>query len=298
VVLLTAMPPSRQPGAVPTVPIVRALAVCLLERGEPVRVLVPESEADSWPTDVELHIGGVTDAAAFGRAAAGAEHVFLAGSVGEPLGFLRSLANGLVAGGAKRVVVLGSHGSDFDDEISPETWQWAAFDHSMDRHGISRVCLRPTAVLANAIVGGYPVPGSAVVDTISAGETVYEYLPETPYAFIDEDDVADIAATLLYRNEYRGNIDISGMTVTAVERVAHLDAVFGTNTTVVELSAEQAARRWRNEGWPDETIAVMLYALPAFAAHPENPALRAQEQTARGLLGRAPRTFRDWANRI
>lgn len=294
VVLLTAMPPSRQPGAVPTIPIVRTLARRLLQYGEPVRVLIPESEADSWPTDVELHIGAVTDATAFGRAAAGVEHIFLAGLVGEPLGSLRSLANGLISGGAQRVVVLGSHGSDFDDEISPETWQWSAFEHSMDRHGISRVCLRPTAVLANAVVGGYPIPGSAVLDTISAGETVYEYLPEAPYAFIHEDDVADIAATLLYRNEFHGNVDVSGTTVTAAERVAYLDSIFGTHTPVIELTAERAAQRWRSEGWPEDTIAVMLYALPAFAANPDTSVLRAQEETARALLGKAPRTLRHW----
>lgn len=164
----------------------------------------------------------------------------------------------------------------------------------MDRHGISRVWLRPTAVLANAIVGGYPIPGSAVLDTMSAGETVYEYLPEAPYAFIHEDDVAEIAVTSLYHNEYHGTVDVSGTTIAAAERVAHLDSILGTHTSVVELSAERAAQRWRSQGWPEDTIAVMLYALPAFAANPNNPALLAQQETARALLGKAPRTLREW----
>ncbi|MFI6310728.1 hypothetical protein ACIBEK_11510 [Nocardia fusca] len=40
-ILLTAAPVSRMPGAVPTVPVVRAAAHLLRDRGERVRVLVP-----------------------------------------------------------------------------------------------------------------------------------------------------------------------------------------------------------------------------------------------------------------
>ncbi|MEB3366195.1 hypothetical protein [Saccharopolyspora mangrovi] len=42
----------------------------------------------------------------------------------------------------------------------------------------------------------------------------------------------------------------------------------------------------------------MLYALPAFAAQPRNPTLLEQEEMARTLLGRAPRTFRQWASAL
>ncbi|MEU4315251.1 hypothetical protein [Nocardia sp. NPDC024068] len=53
---------------------------------------------------------------------------------------------------------------------------------------------------------------------------------------------------------------------------------------------------WRAEGWPEDTIAVTLYATPAFAAYPDDPVLREQEEPARQLLGREPRTFREWAS--
>lgn len=297
-ILLTAMVASRKPGAVPTAPLARGLAEHLRGRGERVRVLVPESEAHGWPDDVSVHVGPVTDPTAFAAAASGAERVFLAGLVGESLSPLRALANALVTGGTRRVVLLGSHGSDFEDEISEETWQWSAFERSLDAHGIGWVRLRPTAVMAHAIVGGYPIPGSAAVDAVRVRGEVHEYLPDAPYAFIHEDDLAEIAATLLLDDVHRGTVDVSGTTVSARERLAELNSALGTEARIVELSAEQAADTWRQEGWPEDTIDVMLYALPAFAAQPRNPALLEQEGAARTLLGRAPRTFRQWARAL
>ncbi|MEU1980961.1 hypothetical protein [Nocardia sp. NPDC019395] len=297
-ILLTAMPASRMPGAVPTVPVVRAAAHLLRDRGERVRVLVPAVESSGWPDDVVLHIGAVTDPSAFAAAAAGVERVFLAGLVGTPLTGLRELTEALVRNRVRRVVTLDSHGSDFDDGVSEETWQWAAFDQTLHRHQIGRVSLRPTAVMAHAVTGGYPIPGSAVVAAIREGREVAEYLPDAPYAFIHEDDLAEIAANLLFDDRVHGTVDVSGTTVTATGRLTELGAALDTEVAMIELTAEQAVHRWRAEGWPADTIAVTLYTTAAFAAHPDNPALREQEETARKLLGREPRSFREWASTL
>lgn len=294
-ILLTAMPPTRNPGAVPTAPLARLLAEELTRRGSEVRVLTPAVEAHDWPDGVSVQIGEVTDPAAFAAAVSGAQCVFLAGLVGESLDPLRDLTNALITAGPGRVVVLGAHGSDFEDEISGETWQWSAFERSLDKHGISWAYLRPTALMAHTLVGGYPIPGSGVVESIRIRKPVYEYLPDAPYAFIHEQDLAEIAATVLLDSAHRGTIDVSGTTVSAAERISVLATVLGREAEVVELSAEQAAERWRRDGWPADTIAVMLYALPAFVSPRANPSLRAQEDRARALLGRTPRTFAQWA---
>jgi len=295
-ILLTAMPVSRNPGAVPTVPVVRTLAALLVDRGEHVRVLAPAAEGAPWPEAVDVHAGRVTDAGAFARAAAGAERVFLAGLVGEPLDGLRRIASALVAGGTRRAVVLGSHGADFEDAISEETWQWSAFDRVLGANGVSVLHLRPTAVMANASCGGYPITGSLAVASLRAGEPIHEYLPHAPYAFIHEDDLAEAAAALLLDDRHEGTLDVSGTTVTAAERVAELNRALGLDGVITEIDAATAAERWRRDGWPEATIGVMLYALPAFAASPDNPALRAQEETLRRLIGHPPRTFAQWAD--
>lgn len=294
-ILLTAAPVSRMPGAVPTAPVVRAAAHLLRDRGERVRVLAPAVESSGWPEDVDLQIGALTDPASFAAAASGAERLFLAGLVGTSLERLRELTEALVRNRVRRVVTLDSHGSDFDDGVSQETWQWAAFEKTLDRHRIGRVSLRPTAVMAHAVTGGYPIPGSAAVTAIQEGCEVAEYLPEAPYAFIHEDDLAEIAVNLLFDDRLHGTVDVSGTTVTASERVAALAAALDTEVTMTELTSEQAVQRWREEGWPEDTIAVTLYATAAFAADPDNSTVREQEKTARQLLGREPRTFREWA---
>lgn len=297
-ILLTAMPASRQPGAVPTVPVAQCLASYLLDRGKRVRVLAPASAAAGWPVGVEVHVGSVTDPEQFAAAVSGVDRVFMAGLVGEPLAQLRVLANAIVTNEVCRVVMLGSHGSDFEDEISDETWQWSAFERSLDRKGISWAWLRPTAVMAHTLTGGYPIPGSAMVDTIRQGREIHEYLPDAPYAFIHEDDLAEIAAVLLLDGSHLGSVDVSGTTVSATERITAVTEALGIHASVATMSPEQAADTWRCEGWPEDTIEVMLYALPAFTAQPDNPALRAQEEAARTLLGRAPRTFGYWADQL
>ncbi|WP_280417234.1 NAD(P)H-binding protein [Nocardia carnea] len=177
-----------EPGRRADRSLVRLLAEELTRRGSEVWVLTPAVEAHDWPDGVSVQIGEVTDPAAFAVAVSGAQRVFLAGLVGESLDPLRDLTNALITAGSGRVVALGSHGSDFQDEISGETWQWPAFERSLDKHGIGWAYLRPTALMAHTLVGGYPIPGSVAVQSIRTRKPVYEYLPDAPDAFIHEQD--------------------------------------------------------------------------------------------------------------
>ncbi|CAM02558.1 hypothetical protein SACE_3283 [Saccharopolyspora erythraea NRRL 2338] len=275
--------------------VVRSLAGCLHDRGEQVRVLIPPSEADGWPENVVLHVGTVTDPAAFAAAASGSERVFLAGLVGEFLQPLRALTNALVANGISRVVRLGPHGSDFEDEISEETWQWSAFERSLDTHEWAG--LRPTAVMANAVVGGYPIPGAAAVETIMQCREIHEYLPDAPYAFIHEHDLAEIAAALLLGNAYRGTVEVSGTTVSATERLAALGSALGiegaAGRTVPGAGRGQVAAGGMARGH-DRRDAPR-------AARLRRPIRQSRAARAGGngpCAARAPRTFRQWANEL
>lgn len=162
--LLTAMPPSREPGAVPTTPIVNELARHLIAHDEHVRVLAPADTLD-LPDGVEWVRGRVTDPEAWVNVTSGVERVFLAGLVGESVELLRTIANALVTEGVGRVVLLDSHGGDFEEEISEETWHWSAFDTVLQRIGTTVSRLRPTAVMASIEHGGYPIFGSGVIMT-------------------------------------------------------------------------------------------------------------------------------------
>lgn len=293
--LLTAMPPSREPGAVPTTPIVSELAHHLVAHDEHVRVLAPNGTLD-LPADVEWVRGWVTDQAAWANATSGVERVFLAGLVGESVEPLRMIANALVTAGVGRVVLLDSHGGDFEEEISEETWHWSAFDTVLRRTGTTISRLRPTAVMASIEHGGYPIPGSGTLTTAHCGDPIYEYLPDAAYAFTHERDVAEAAAVLLSQDSPAEALDISGTRVSARQLCAALSRSAGTPSTLVELTEAEAIEYWRAAGWPESTIQVMLYALPAFADASSDAALRLQGQTLERTLARAPLTFDQWAS--
>lgn len=298
--LITALPPSRLPGAVPTAPVGRLVARSLLDAGHLVRALVPAAETEGWPSEVEVIEGSVTDPDATAEAFDDVDRVLLAGLVAFVPERLRELTNLLVSGPLKRVVVLSSHGSDFETAHSPETWQWLAFEWAMKLHGASWIHLRPVGLFGNALYGGYPITGAGWLDTLTRGEPVREFLPDVAYPFMDEADLAEIAARLLLdetTGEGRGRrqLDVAGYLSSAGERFARLNETAGGHHRLRPLVDEQEARTyWSDNGWPDTTIDVTLYAMRAFRHAPVREAIRRQVTAAERLLGRPPRTFDDW----
>lgn len=113
------------------------------------------------PVGTELADGSVTDPAASRTAFEDVERLFLAGLVVMVPGQLRDIANLALAGGLRRAVVLASHGSDFEDETSPETWQWLAFEQALRKHGAEWTRLRPAGLFAGLLVGGTRSPAPA-----------------------------------------------------------------------------------------------------------------------------------------
>jgi uncharacterized protein YbjT (DUF2867 family) len=297
-ILLTAMPPSRLPGAIPTAPVARQLAAQLLAGGSDVRVLSPSSQLHGWPEGVELVEGAVTDPAASAGAFEGIEAVALSGLVSIVPERLRELTNLAIAGGARRISVLSSHGSDFETEYSPETWQWLAFERALERHGVDWTHVRPTGVFANAIVGGYPISGADWASDVRAALALHELYPEVAYPFMDEADVAGVIARTLVADGYaRRTLDVGGVLVSAADRARQLGSALAREIQIVPLgSAEQAQAYWRNHGWPEITIQVTLFAATAYATDQGHirPVLQRQITDTEQILQRPVRSFEDW----
>lgn len=299
--LVTAEPASRLPGAVPSAPVGRSLARTLLERGEHVRALVPAAEAAGWPDGVEVVVGSVVEPSAVGGVFAGVSRVFLAGLVSTVPAKLRELTNQLLAGGVRRVVTLSSHGSDFETEYSEETWPWLAFERALEVHGASWTHLRPGGLFANAITGGYPVSGADWCEQLHRQNTVTEFLPDVRYPFMDEEDLGQLAAALLLDETLAGEkLDVCGQLTSARERFEAVNTVWGGAARLETLTGEEAARRyWRQQGWPEVTIDVTVFAMTAFAAQADalQQLLAPQIDTTARILGRAPLGFQDWLAR-
>jgi len=297
-ILITALPPSKAPGAVPTGPVGRCLANRFLSSGKRVRVLAPESEATGWPEGVEILTATITNPAATPNAFQGVEQVFLAGLVSMVPETLREFTNLAIKGEVKRIAILSSHGSDFESEYSPATWQWLAFERAIEKHGAELTYIRPTGVFANALVGGYPITGSSWARYIKAGETIQEFYPRISYPFIDEEDLVGVIAEVLLNCGYHGKVlDISGTMISAAERLRLISEALGKNVQLEELISDDLARTfWKSQGWPDITIEVTLWAAKEFTAHMETNKqhLRKQEEITEHLVCRSPRTFSDW----
>jgi uncharacterized protein YbjT (DUF2867 family) len=296
-VLITVLPPSRAPGAVPTGPVGRCLARRLLADGAQVRVLAPSAELGGWPPGVELIDGTVTGPAASAGAFQGLDSLFLAGLAGAVPGQLRELTNLALEGGLRRAVVLASHGSDFETEYSTETWQWLAFEQALRKHDVEWTYVRPVALFASMLVGGYPITGSEWADRIRRGQTIREFRPDVAYPFMDEDDLAAVVATVLLGGGHDQMVlDVCGTLSSATERVRLIGAAIGRDVPLEELTTAEAARQmWVARGWSEVTVEVTLYAMSTLADTPAVvPAIQQQIDVTRSLLGRRPHSFADW----
>jgi uncharacterized protein YbjT (DUF2867 family) len=279
----------------------RHLARRWCDAGGAVRVLAPASEADGWPAGTTFVAGSVLDPVATPEAFVGVEVVCLAGLAGVEPGSLRELTNLALAGGTRRVAVVASHGSDFEDEISTETWQWLAFERAVERAGAACAYVRPSGLFANALVGGYPISGSRWARYVAAGAPLRELWPRVAYPFMDEADLADVVAAVLTGDGPNGQVlDVSGPMISAEERVALLREAIDHDVALQAVpSVEDARRLWRARGWPEVTIDVTLYAEGEFAARPDfyREVIGAQVEHTERLLGRPVRTFADWLTR-
>jgi nucleoside-diphosphate-sugar epimerase len=297
--LVTAEPSSRLPGAVPTAPIGRHLAAAWADDGGTVVVAAPPAEHEGWPAGSTVVAASVAAGHVGAVPFETANAVFLAGLAGTVPAGLRVITNGLLRASAPRVVVLASHGSQFETEDSAETWEWLAFERALTNAEAAWTYLRPSGVFANAVHGGYPISGSAWAARVAAGQPLHDRHPDVPYPFIDEIDVAGVAAAMLSSPQKPPPvIDTSGEMISARARAATLAELLGRPVPIQAIdSDDQAHQLWTAEGWPDVTIEVTLFAERYFAEHLDQvePVIAAQTHTTEDLLGRPVRSFRDWA---
>jgi uncharacterized protein YbjT (DUF2867 family) len=292
--LITVVPPRRLPGAVPTGPVGRRLAGQLLAAGEPVRVLTPRPEAWGWPDAVELVEGSVLDPAASPQAFAGLDRMFLAGATPETrdqtprsvYDVLRRAADG----GVRQVTVLSSHGPVFEISQPREQWFWLAVERAVEESIPSWTHIRPSAVMASMLDGGYPPAGSSWSATIRRGGVIREPNVDAAYPFIDEDDLAAVAVAALLSTAYAGSIiEAIGPSSSTRARIALISDAIGRPVNLEELSVGQARQLWREQGWPADTIEVTLWAQAQFIAQPLAP-----DPTIERVLDRPARTFGQW----
>ncbi len=291
-VLLTAVKARKDAGCSPTGIVGRSLARQLLQAGDSVRVLAEPEQLHGWPDGVEVVEGSITRPGEHAEVFDGVRAVFLAGAVPETVREALALITG-------RVVVLSSHGPEYEEAYPPETWFWLAIERAVEASGLEWTHIRPSAVMGAVIEGTYPATGSDWPETIRAQRTVREaFANGGHYPFIHEDDLASVALAALTSGRYAGRVlEAVGLPISTRSRVDSIAKAIGADITAVELTPEESRQVWRDRGWPDSGIDVTLYALEEYGARLSELTQWTLDQRppVREIIGRPLRGFDAWA---
>ncbi|MEH1098919.1 NAD(P)H-binding protein [Micromonospora sp. CPCC 205561] len=296
--LLTVVEPSKREGGSPTGVVGRCLARQLLAAGRPVRVLAEPGQRGGWPDGTALVEGSITRPGECADAFVGVDAVFLAGAhpstAAQALSLMRDA-------GVRKVVLLSSHGPEYEQANPPETWFWLAVEKAVEGSGLAWTHVRPSAVMGAVVEGTYPATGSDWPETVRAEGVVREaFLREGHYPFIHEEDLAAVAAAALVGDAYTGTVlEAVGLPLSTRSRVRSIAAATGRDVRTVELTPAESAAVWRGRGWPDGAIEVTLYALAEYGRrHAELVRWTLDQRlSVRDIIGRPLRGFDEWAAR-
>ncbi|WP_018348573.1 SDR family oxidoreductase [Longispora albida] len=294
--LITAVHARKDAGNSPTGLVGRSLARQLLGAGARVRVLAEPGQAAGWPHGAEVVEGSVTRPHGQPRIFDGAEGVFLAGAVPGTVADALGMARGA---GVERVVVLSSHGPEYEENFPPETWFWLAIERAAEHCGLAWAHIRPSAVMGAVAEGTYPATGSDWPETIRSELAVREaFLEHGHYPFIHEDDLAAVAAAALRTGRYDGTVlEAVGLPISTRSRVEAIARALGTEIAATEVDPGESRTTWRALGWPDSGIDVTLYALEEYGSRLAELTewTLSQRPSVQDIIGRPLRSFPEWA---
>ncbi|MCH5674935.1 NAD(P)H-binding protein [Streptomyces gilvus] len=255
--------------------------------GHPVRAMTRHPSGARLPSGVEAVYGDADDPASLPAAFAGASGAFLMSAQGvgtTPPGPTHDLALAQAAAraGVRRVVKLSVlDGGTGRDVIA--RWH-AAAEAAVTSHEWTWTLLRPGRFMSNALQWAGPVRSGAPVPLPFA---------DRPAASIDPADVAEIAARALTTDstEHAGTTyELSGPeSLTPLDELTILGETLGRDLHAVRVPPETARAGMRRHGFPPEvTDAIMHRTLKTDRGAEVLP-------TVEKILGRPPRTFRQWA---
>ncbi|MEJ8646139.1 NAD(P)H-binding protein [Streptomyces sp. MS1.HAVA.3] len=297
VCLLTVVSPRKDEGNSPTGIVGRCLARQLLTMGRRVRVIAEPDQYGGWPDPVEVVEGSITRPLECARAFDGVESVFLAGAHPSTVQDALTLARNAAA---RKIVLLSSHGPEYEEANPPETWFWLAIEKAVERSGITWTHIRPSAVMGAVIEGTYPATGSDWPDTARADGVIREaFLNQGHYPFIHEEDLAAVAAAALIGDDFTGTvIEAVGPPLSTRSRIRSIAAALGRDIDTVELAPDESRAIWQHLGWPAGAIDVTLYALEEYGARFTELVQWTADQrpSVRDITGRPLRTYDDWVS--
>ncbi|GGY11123.1 NAD(P)H-binding protein [Streptomyces tanashiensis] len=229
------------------------------------------------PNGVRHMEADLADPPSLAVALEGAEALFLLVAGEDPEGIL-GLAK---AAGVRRVVLLSSQGAGTRPEVYRHP---VAFEGAVRGSGLAWTILRSGGLNSNAF---------AWAGSIRTERTAAAPFGDVGLPTVDPADVAEVAAVVLREGGHAGRTyDLTGPApVTPRERAEAIGEALGTPVRFIEQSRAEARAQMLSfmpEPVVEGTLAILGEPLPA-----EQETSSAVER----ILGRAPRTFADWAAR-
>ena len=181
---------------------------------------------------------------------------------------------------AVKISALGVH-EQGRDPIS--TWHRAG-ESAFTRAGLSCSFLRPGALMSNALMWRTSIERDAPIALVA---------PSLPVACIDPRDIADVAAQLLHhpRPGVTGYPLTGPAAISPAAQVATLARLLDRHVAFQEVTVEQAIHQFIGYGMSGE----LADAVVATMDSPRRGIGHRTYPTVQEVLGRAPRSFEDWA---
>ncbi|MGQ4380681.1 NAD(P)H-binding protein [Streptomyces sp. SAS_267] len=215
----------------------------------------------------------------------GAEALFLQnGGAGAHLLSPRDILDVAKAGGVGRVVLLSSQGVATRPGSASHGETGRAIEDAVRESGMAWTILRP---------GGFDSNAYAWAESVRDQRTVAAPFADIGLPTIDPDDIAEAAAVTLREDGHAGRIyELTGPALVTPRRQAEAIAdALGEPVRFIEQTRDEARAqllRFMPEPVVETTLAIL--------GEP-TPAERRISPDAERILGRAPRTFADWARR-
>lgn len=229
------------------------------------------------PDGVRHSQGDLAEPTSLKDAFDGADALFLLVAGQEPQAVLEAAK----AGGIRRVVLLSSQGAG----TRPEAYAHpVAFEEAVRGSGLEWTILRP---------GGFDSNALAWAEPIRAHRTAAAPFGDVGLPTVDPADLAEVAAAVLREDGHAGATYVltGPRPVTPRERAKAIGAALGEEVRFVEQTPEEA-RAQMLQFMPEPVVEGTLAILgtPTSAEQQVSPDVER-------ILGRAPRTFADWAAR-
>ena len=266
----------------------------LAKAGVPARALSREPERGEELPGIDWVAGDLAEPSSLGEPFAGIERLFLlTGNTGAMVRLQKNALRAARQAGGLHVVKLSALGASDHSKSVIGLWHWVV-ERELRGSGMAWTILRPHHFMQNLL--DFPGLRRDIVE----GGVVRSASGEGKIPFIDTRDIAEVAAAVLTgaSGAAPGGHGGRTYTLTGPEALSYARATellaeaTGRGLRFVAESPEEARARMEAHGLPDWLVCAQL----AIAAYQRaGGATEQTTDTVEDILGRPPRSFRDFA---